>query len=207
MASTLTGEWRETCSCNMHCPCWMGIKELMLMDQGYCGSTNLFRIQAGNLDGVDLGGLTLAVAVLWPGPTLFDGNGTGRLYIDEAANPAQRAKLEEIFLGKKGGAMEIMASLTPTWLPTQYTKINIQEEGDSVSAEVGAFGQIRSRLLKNAAGLPMKVANVGFTDALQFDNSEGTLAPSDGSQWSDPDMAHPFPSKSGTAGYFTWNFN
>jgi hypothetical protein len=177
------------------------------MDQGYCGSTNLFRLQAGNSGGVNLSGLTLVVAVLWPGPTLFDGNGTGRLYIDEAASEAQRVELEAIFQGKKGGPMEILASLTPNWLPTQFTKIDLQEETDTVSATVGPFGQIRSRLLKNAAGHPMKIANVGFTDALQFHNSEGTLAPSDGSQWSDPDMAHPFPSKSGTVGQFSWNMN
>ena len=207
MGWTLSGEWRETCSCKMHCPCWMGVKELMDMDEGYCGSTNLFRIQAGQSGQVDLGGLTLAVAVLWPGPTLFDGNGTGRLYVDDDASPAQRAELEAIFHGKRGGPMEILGSLTPNWLPTQFTKIEVLEDGDTVRADVGAFGQIHSRILKNAAGQPMTIKNVGFTDALQFHLSEGTLAPGDGSQWSDPDMKHSFSSKSGTVGQFSWNTN
>src|SRR5215211_7975711 len=109
---TLTGEWRETCSCNMHCPCWLGIQELMVMDAGYCGSTNLMRITSGHSNGIDLSGLALIVAVLWPGPTLFDGNGTGRLYIDEAADADQQRELETIFQGKRGGPMEILASLT-----------------------------------------------------------------------------------------------
>src|SRR5687768_2368780 len=141
MAWNLLGEWRETCSCNMHCPCWMGIKELMVMDQGYCGSTNLIRIREGSSNGIDLSGLSVVVAVLWPGPTLFDGNGTGRVYIDEAASADQLRELDLIFQGKKGGPMEILASLTPTWLPTQRAKVNIQEDNGTVSATVPPFGQ------------------------------------------------------------------
>ena len=207
MAWNLSGEWRETCSCNMHCPCWMGIKELMVMDQGYCGTTNLFRLQEGKSDGIDLSGLALVVSVLWPGPTLFDGNGTGRVYIDEAASETQRAALEAIFQGKKGGPMEILASLTPTWLPTQITKVAVQEENGTVSAAVGPFGKIRSKVLKNEAGQPMTIQNVGFTVALQFDNQTGELAPADGTEWSDPEMPHPWVSKSGTVGQFTWNIS
>jgi hypothetical protein len=29
MAWNLTAEFTETCSCNMLCPCWYGVKELM----------------------------------------------------------------------------------------------------------------------------------------------------------------------------------
>src|SRR5947208_1646642 len=134
MMATVAGEWRETCSCNMHCPCWMGIKELMLMDQGYCGTTNLFRLSAGHSGGVDLGKLTLVLAAIWPGPTLYDGNGTGRLYIDSAANEAQRRELETIFQGKMGGPMAILASLTPTWLPSKIATIDVQDENDTLNA-------------------------------------------------------------------------
>ncbi len=205
MAWNLSGEMRETCSCKMHCPCWTGVKELMDMDEGYCASVNLFRINHGNVDGVDVGGLTLAQAVIWPGPTLYDGNGTGRLYIDEAASSDQFSALETIFLGKRGGPMEILASLTPTWLPAQAADFAMQEENGAVDATVGRFGQIKSKILKNEAGQSMTIQNLGFTVALQFDNQTGELAPADGTQWSDPDLPHEFVSKSGTVGRFTWN--
>lgn len=205
---TLTGEWRETCSCNMHCPCWMGIQELMVMDAGYCGSTNLLRIKSGSSNGVDLGGTALIAAVLWPGPTLFDGNGTGRLYIDETADEDQRRELETIFQGTRGGPMEILASLTPTWLPTEVVTIEVTEEDeDTVMATVDPFGQIVSHRLRSGEGEPMTIQNVGFTVALQFDDQTGELAPGDGTEWSDPDMPEQWVSKSGTIGQFTWTMN
>ncbi len=34
MAWTIRAEMVETCSCNMLRPCWYGVKELMIMDQG-----------------------------------------------------------------------------------------------------------------------------------------------------------------------------
>lgn len=207
MTWNLTGEWRETCSCNMHCPCWMGIEELMVMDQGYCGSINLLRIKEGSSDGINLSGLSLVVAILWPGPTLYDGDGTGRLYIDEAANAAQLRELDAIFQGQKGGPMEILASLTPTWLPTETARIEVDEENGTVTATVHPFGEIRSQRLEDEEGRAMTIQNVGFTNALQFDNSVGELAPSEGSLWSDPKMPHAWESRSGTMGTFTWHVN
>jgi hypothetical protein len=155
-----------------------------------------------------LGGTALIVVVLWPGPTLFDGNGTGRLYIDEAADEDQRRELETIFQGTRGGPMEILASLTPTWLPTEVVTIEVTEEDeDTVMATVDPFGQIVSHRLRSGEGEPMTIQNVGFTVALQFDDQTGELAPGDGTEWSDPDMPEQWVSKSGTIGQFTWTMN
>jgi hypothetical protein len=47
--------------------------------------------------------------------------------------------------------------------------------------------------------------NTGFTTALQFDNRAAQLAPSAGTQWSDPDMPRHFETKSGAVATFTWS--
>ena len=86
MAWRLTGQLIETCSCNMFCPCWFTVQELMIMDQGWCASAIAFRTREGNSDGIALGGRTVVFAVDFPGPTMFDGNATARLYVDAAAN-------------------------------------------------------------------------------------------------------------------------
>ena len=93
MAWNLTAEFTETCSCNMLCPCWYRVQELMVMDQGWCAGAWLLRVQQGSADGVDLSGRTLAIALDFPGPTLYDGNGTARLYVDDAASADQRREL------------------------------------------------------------------------------------------------------------------
>ncbi|HYY49282.1 MAG TPA: DUF1326 domain-containing protein [Nitrososphaeraceae archaeon] len=120
MTWSLNGKIVESYSCTMLCPCWFGVKELMIMDKGYCASAILFRIQNGSSDGVDLKGREVVLAFDFPGPTLLDGNGIARLYIDDAADTNQRKQLEDVFQGRKGGPMQIVSSLLSKWLPTEY---------------------------------------------------------------------------------------
>jgi hypothetical protein len=188
----------------MLCPCWYGIKELMVMDQGWCASAILFRIREGHAEGVDVGGRTVVYVNYFPGPTLFDGHGTARVYIDNGANAAQRRELEAIFQGKKGGPWEMVGGLITTWLPTQTTQIDIREAQGTLTVTVGNFGQIQSQRLTNEAGQPMTMQNTGFTTALQFDNQAAQLAPSAGTHWSDPELPQRFESKSGAVGTLTW---
>jgi hypothetical protein len=205
MPWTVSGEMIETCSCNMLCPCWYGVQDLMVMDQGWCASPILFRLRDGTADGVNLSGLTLALAVFFPGPTLYDGNATARLYLEETATADQRSALEPIMQGQRGGPMQILAGLITTWLPTQTTPITVQEANGTIQATVGRVGQIHSQRLKNEAGQPMTMQNVGFAVALRFDRQTAELAPSAGTRWSDPDLPRQWESKSGAVGTFTWS--
>ena len=176
------------------------------MDQGWCASALLFRIQEGNSEGVSLGGRTVVMATFFPGPTLLDGDGTARLFIDDGATEDQIRELEAIWQGKKGGTMEILAGLTSTWLSTQTTNIDVNEQNGSVSAKVGSYGQIRSKRLKNEAGETMTMQNAGFVVAFQFDNQTAELAPSAGTSWSDSDMPiTQWDCKSGAVGTFSWS--
>jgi len=204
MAWNIMAQMIETCSCNMLCPCWLGVKELMVMDQGWCASAFFFRIREGNSSGIKLDGQRLVLSLDFPGPTLFDGNGVGRLYIDENTSADQRRELEAIFQGTKGGPMEIVGSLVSKWLPTKTANIEVQEEGGTLTAKVGSFGNVKSEQLKSEAGQPMTMQNVGFAVALQLDNKTLKLAPS-GSKWFDPDLPHKFETKSGAVGTFTWS--
>lgn len=207
MAWNITGQLIETCNCNMLCPCWYGVKELMVLDQWYCAGTWLIRVQQGGADGINLDGRTLAMALDFPGPTLLDGNGTARLYIDDGASAEQRQGLEAIFQGTKGGPMEILSGFVSTWLPTLSTSITIQEQNGTLTATVGEFGQVQSQRLTNDAGQPTIMQNTGFTTALQFDNQAAQLAPSSGTTWSDPDMPRPVKTNSGVVATFTWTGN
>ena len=199
MAWSLNGQLVETCSCNVMCPCWFGVKELQIMDQGWCDSALLFRIGEGDSDGVDLGGRTVVMAMDFPGPTMLDGNATTRILIDDAATPEQMRELEGIFSGAKGGSMERYATLVTNRLPSVRVAIQVQEDGDSLTVTVGDFGQIRSERLKNEAGKPVMVQNAG---PLRI--NEVQVAPSS-SQWTDPAMPRSFDTKSGGVGNFTWS--
>ena len=203
MTWNLSGKMVESCSCNMLCPCWFGVKELMIMDKGYCAGPILFRIQNGNIDGTDLKGRDIVMAFDFPGPTIFDGNATSRLYIDEAANEDQLKILEAIFQGKRGGPMEMISSFSSKWLPTKSTKIDINDDGNNLTASVGSFGKIKSDQLKNESGRTMTLQGAGFASAFGMDDETFALAPS-ASQWSDPDLPHQFSTRSGAVARFSW---
>ena len=199
MAWSLNGQLVETCSCNVMCPCWLGVKDLQIMDQGWCDSALLFRIGEGDSDGVDLGGRIVVMAMDFPGPTMLDGNATTRIFIDDAATPEQMRELEGIFSGAKGGSMERYATLVTNRLPSVSVSIQVQEDGDSLTVTVGDFGQIKAQPMKNEAGKPVMLQNAG---PLRI--NEVQVAPSS-SQWTDPAMPRSFQTKSGGVGNFAWS--
>ena len=201
MAWRLTGQLIETCSCNMFCPCWFTVQELMVMDQGWCASAIAFRAREGSSDGVDLGGRTVVLALDFPGPTLFDGNGTARLYIDEAASADQRRELEAICSGRKGGPMAAVAPLVAKWLPARSARIDIAANDDNILLTVAEAGRLESRRLRDPQGEGFTLRGGGFVSGLGM--KEVDLAPS-ASRWTDPDLRR-FETKSGARGEFSWN--
>ena len=202
MAWNVSGILSEACSCNVACPCWLGVKELMVMDQGWCDTTFLFQIEQGNSEGVELAGRIVVVAGDFPGPTLMDGNGTIRLYIDDGATDDQHRELEGIFSGAKGSPMEILAGLVTKLLPTQIVKIDIQTENGNLTASVGSYGGIKSNPMKDEAGNPTVIQNAMLFQHLQFGDPQ--IAPS-GHRWTDPDLPRAFDTVSGSRTTFAWS--
>jgi hypothetical protein len=201
MAWNLSGQLIESCSCNMFCPCWFGVQELMIMDQGWCAGALALRIEEGSSDGVDLGDRTVAMAVFFPGPTLFDGNATARVFVDDGADDDQRSELEAICQGQKGGPMEVIAGLVSTWVPAQTAPIDVSENGEAISVRVGDAGEVKSELLRDPEGNAFTLRGGGFVHG--FGLQEAELAPS-ATSWSDSEMPRQFETKSGARGAFAW---
>lgn len=177
----------------------------MIMDQGWCATTLLLRIREGSYDGLDLANQNALVTLHFPGPTLFDGNGTGRVYIDKQTSDAQQDALEKILQGASGGGMEVPASLVASWLPTQKVRITVTETDESVTASVPGVGDLRSRRLVNELGKKMMLQNSAFSMVFGLNDHSGDLAPSDGTDWKDADMPVAWQGRSGVAGQVTWN--
>ena len=197
MPWSLKGRMVESCSCHVMCPCWLPIEEVT-MDRGWCDSAFLFRIDQGRSSRVDISGRTVVVAMAFPGPTLGDGNGTARLYIDDGATPKQRVELEAIFRGKRGGGMKGLGSLVTKWLPTRFTTISVHEKKGELTAVVGSIGTVRSQRLRDADGRVVRLHNSPLLGASPID-----LAPS-GSEWRDPEMPRSFRTESGGVGRISW---
>ena len=201
MAWNLKGQLLETCSCDLICPCWFRVKELQVMDQGWRAGAVLFRIHDGSSGGVTLGGRVVVMGVHMPGPTMFDGNGTVRFYIDDGATPDQSQELDLIFSGARGGPMERFVSLITNRLPSQTVAIQVQDDGQNLIATVSDIGQVRAKPMTSEAGNPVMMQNAG---PLGLDTVR--IAPS-ASQWADPDLPQRFETKSGGVGNFAWSGN
>ena len=63
MSYHLEGRLLEVCNCNVLCPCWIGEDP----DNGTCDTIVAWRIDKGTVDGVDVGGNTIAAVAHVPG--------------------------------------------------------------------------------------------------------------------------------------------
>jgi hypothetical protein len=192
----MTGQMLEACSCKMLCPCALGPAE---PDQGWCAGALVFEIQQGQADGVSLDRATVVLVVNLPGDFL-GGNGTARLYIDEAASAEQHRELEAIFTGQRGGPLAAVAALFTQWLPTQAVRIT-RQEGDNPSLAIGRVGQLTWQRLTTQDGRQTTLQNAPVLGAIGIESS--ALARSEGSQWSDPEMRQWQSGGNGTISPFT----
>jgi hypothetical protein len=182
----------------MLCPCWLGPAK---PDRGWCSGALIYQVQQGNSDGVDLSGSTVAFVADWPGD-FWEGNGTARLYLDDAATIEQRRELEAIFSGKKGGPLEaVLGAVVSQWLPTQTGKIAF-EWADTPAGVIGTVGEVKTQRVKDQAGRQTKVTGAAAMAAFASESMD--LVRSDGSLWSDPEMRQWNAGGSGTLHALNW---
>ena len=118
MGYRLEGDLLEVCNCNVLCPCWIGEDP----DRGSCDSALAYRITAGEVDGLDVGGVVMASVVKIPG-NVFKGGWRRQLYIDAAASERQAAALVAVMTGRQGGPMAQLAALVGEDLAPQRAPI------------------------------------------------------------------------------------
>src|SRR5918992_6022523 len=124
MAYKLEGSLLEVCNCEVLCPCWIGVDP----DNGTCDSALAHHFDKGEIDGVDVSGLTLGFIVHIPGNVL-KGNWRAAVYVDEKATEDQEEALLNVFTGKLGGPVADLAQLVGEVVPVERASITYQVEG------------------------------------------------------------------------------
>jgi hypothetical protein len=167
MAYRLHGSILEVCTCKVLCPCWIGEDP----DNGTCDSTVAYHVDTGSVNGVDVSGLTLALAVHIPGNVL-KGNFRVMVFVDDRATPQQEQALTQAFSGKLGGPLADFAQLFGEVVGVQRAPITFAVEqgkghlqiGTSVDAELepylgttGAPTTLHDTIFSTIAGAPAYV--------------------------------------------------
>ena len=138
----LEGRLLEVCTCEVICPCWVGEDP----DGGTCDSALAWRVDTGLVEGVDVSGLTLALAVHIPGNVL-KGQWQAVVYVDEKATAQQEEALLKVFTGQLGGPVADLAQLIGEVIRVERAPISFTVEegkgkltiGQMVEAELAPF--------------------------------------------------------------------
>ena len=100
MPYRLEGSILEVCNCQVLCPCWIGEDP----DQGTCDSVLAYHFDRGDINGVDVSGLTLAFVAHIPGNVL-DGGFRVVIVVDDRASIEEEAALDYGLPGTVGGSV------------------------------------------------------------------------------------------------------
>jgi hypothetical protein len=134
MSWKLEGSYFETCSCDVVCPCTASLAFGATHDR--CKVTLVFNVKEGQVDGTDVGGLTVAAVADTP-KVMSDGNWRLGVFIDSAASDEQAEKLGAVFSGALGGPMQALGPLIGESLGVQRAPIEVREDGLRHSIRIG----------------------------------------------------------------------
>ena len=134
MAWQIEGTYFETCSCEVVCPCTASLA--LGADYDRCRVTFVFRVARGDVDGTDVGGLTVAALADTP-KVMNDGNWRLGVFIDDGASDEQAEKLGGVFSGQLGGPMAGLAPLIGENLGVERAPIVVEEDGLRHSVRIG----------------------------------------------------------------------
>lgn len=103
----LQGTLLEACSCDVLCPCWIGENP----DTGNCDAFVAYHFDRGEINGVDVSGLSMVNVAQIPGNVLVPHSWKVLLLIDDRATDEQMQALLDAYGGKLGGPLGDLAQL------------------------------------------------------------------------------------------------
>jgi len=140
MAWRLSGTYFESCNCNMVCPCTTsGLT--MPADNERCRVVLAFHVASGEIDGVNVSDLTVAVLADTP-PTMIEGNWRVGVFMDAAASPSQQEKLGAVFSGQRGGPMALLAPFIGEMMGVDVVPIQYQDDGRRHRVKIGGATEV-----------------------------------------------------------------
>jgi hypothetical protein len=113
----------------------------MPADAERCRVVLIFHIDSGEVEGVDVSGLTVAVLADTP-PVMAEGNWRVGMFMDAAASPEQAEKLGAVFSGQLGGPMEAFAGLIGENLGVEVAPMEYVDDGRRHRVQMGELAEI-----------------------------------------------------------------
>jgi hypothetical protein len=126
MSFRLEGTYVENCNCDVICPCtWSSLSRPATNDR--CNVVLVLHIDSGEIDGVDVSGLSVGFIADTPALMSAGGWRIGVL-LDEGANDEQLDRLRRFMGGEFGGVPAALGGLVGEVLGELVARIDFREE-------------------------------------------------------------------------------
>ena len=136
MAWKVEGTYFENCNCEFACPCSV-TSFASPATQERCTVVLAYHVAHGEIDGVDVGGRSVAVVADAPAE-MIKGNWRVGLIIDDKASKEQADKLAGVFSGQMGGPMSALAPLISEILGIERLPIDYKDDGHKHHVKIGS---------------------------------------------------------------------
>jgi hypothetical protein len=154
MPYRMRGRFLESCDCSVPCPCWFEQDP----DANECTGLVAWQIEQGEIDGLDVSGLT-AVSVSHHGGHRKGARMRVAMFVDERASDEQRDKLVGAFTGRLGGPLGELSEMLDEYDGAEYTNIEFTSDGATTAVSVG--GGVVASDMKPIVGPTGRVVTVG----------------------------------------------
>lgn len=134
MSWKIEGQYFENCSCDVPCPCTVSLDLGATRDR--CNFFLVLQIESGEVDGVDVSGLTVAAVGDTP-KVMSEGNWRLGVLIDDRASDEQAEKLAGVLGGQLGGPMEALGPLVAEQLGVERVPMEVSHENGTHRIRAG----------------------------------------------------------------------
>ena len=159
MGYEIEGRLLEVCTCNVLCPCWVGEDP----DNKTCDTVIAWGIETGSIEGVDVGGLTMAVSAHIPKNILIPKSWKAVVFVDDRATPEQEGAMLRLFTGQLGGAVADLAGLIGEVVAVERSPITFSVDGGKGRLTIGKLVEAEMAPFMGATGQPTTLAETVFS--------------------------------------------
>jgi len=158
MAYSVEGRLLEACSCGGPCPCWVGDDP----DGGTCDAVVCYHYDKGEINGVGVAGLTLALVARIPGNVL-KGNWKVAAHVDSKATPRQKEAILAAHMGKLGGPLAELSPLIGQVVGVYDVPIDFNIVEGKGTLRIGQAMSAEMQPYTDAQGRPTKLVDTIFS--------------------------------------------
>ncbi len=155
MPYRMRGRFLEACDCYVPCPCWFDSSP----DEDECTGVVAWQIENGEIDGVDVTGLSVVSVSHHVGHRGLANQMRIVLLVDAKADDEQHEALSRAFTGQLGGPLGELARSTGELSAVETAKIEYVDDSGKARLDVPKRVAVRSKVLRGSTKQPITIGD------------------------------------------------